>query len=125
MSRGVGIEDDDVVEEGGDAFEVFDDLVDDLDQPPGRGVAALRHDEPLEELGGGAEGGEWYGVLVDGYLVERRHKIEQGRYASFSQGIKDLVGVGDGELAQGIDGVELLVADRYPDVAILLGDGDH
>ena len=58
MSRGVGVEDDDVVKAGGDAVEVFDDLVDDLDKPPGRGVAALRHDEPLKESGGGAEGGE-------------------------------------------------------------------
>ena len=67
MGRGVGFADDDVVEVGGDAVEVFDDLVDDLDELPGRGVAALRHDEPLEESGGGEEGGEWYGVLVDGH----------------------------------------------------------
>ena len=32
---------------------------------------------------------------------------------------------GDGKLAQGADGIELLVVHRYPDVAILLGDGDH
>ena len=75
MGRGVGVEDGDVVEVGGDAVEVFDDLVDDLDEPPGRGVAALKHDDPFEESSGGSEGGEWYGVLVDGYLVERRHKV--------------------------------------------------
>eukprot|EP00904_Undaria_pinnatifida_P010008 jgi/Undpi1/6137/HiC_scaffold_20.g08622.m1 len=52
VSRGVGVEDDDVVEVGGDAFEVFDDLVDYLDEPPGRGVATLRHDEPLKRREG-------------------------------------------------------------------------
>ena len=58
MSRGVGIEDDDVVEVGGDAIEVFDDLVDDLDKPPGRGVATLRHDDgavPKEKYLGGVQ----------------------------------------------------------------------
>ena len=125
MSRGNGVEDDDVVEVGGDAIEVFGDLVDDLDEPPGRDVATLMHDEPLEESGGGAEGGEWYGVLVDNYLVERRHKVEQGKHAFFSQGIKDIVDAGDGELAQGADGVMLLVVHCYPGVAIILGNGDH
>ena len=48
--------------------------------------------------------------------MERRHKVEQGKYTSFSQGIKDFVDAGDGEL---------LVVHLYPDVAILLGDGDH
>ena len=47
MGRGVGVEDDDVVEVGADAVEFFDDLVGDLDKPPGRGVAALGPDEPL------------------------------------------------------------------------------
>ena len=125
VSRGVGVEDDDVVEVGGDAFEVFDDLADDLDEPPGRRVATLRHDEPLEEAGGGAEGGEWYGDLVDVYLVERRYKVEQGNFASFCQGIKDLVDAGDGELPQEDDGMELFVVHRYLDVAFLLEDGDH
>ena len=125
MNRRVGVEDDDVVEVGGDAIEVCEDLVDDLDKPPRRGVAALGHDEPLEESGGGAEGGELYDVLVDGYLVERRHKVEQGKFTPFSQEIKELFDAGDGELAQGADGVELLVVHRYPDVALLLGDGDH
>ena len=79
VSRGVGVEDDDVVEVGGDAIQVLDDFVDDLDEPPGRGVAASRHEEAPEESRGGEEGGEWYGVLVDGSLVEQRHKVEQGK----------------------------------------------
>ena len=57
VSRGVGVEDGDAIEVGGNAIKVFDDLVDDLDEPPGRGVATLKHDKPLEESGGGAEGG--------------------------------------------------------------------
>ena len=48
MGRGVGVEGDDVVEVCGDPIEVYDDLVDDLDEPPGRGLATLRHGEPLE-----------------------------------------------------------------------------
>ena len=34
VKGGVGIEDDHVVEVGSDAVEAFDDLVDDLDEPP-------------------------------------------------------------------------------------------
>ena len=71
VSGGVRIENDDVVQVGGDAFEVLDDLVDDFNEPARRGVATLRHDEPLEEAGGGAERGEGDGVFVDGDLVER------------------------------------------------------
>ena len=40
MSRGVEVEDDDVVWVGGDVVEVFGDLVDDLDKPPA-GAALL------------------------------------------------------------------------------------
>ena len=48
MESRVGVEHDDVVKVGGDAFKIFDDLVDDLDELPGRGTAALKHDEPFE-----------------------------------------------------------------------------
>ena len=41
--------------------------------------------------------------------------VEQGKYASFSQGIKDLVDAGGGELAQRADGVDLVVVHRYSD----------
>ena len=88
---------------------VFDELVEDLDEPPGRDVATLRYDEPLEESGGGPEGGEWYGILVGRYLVERRHKVEQGQYMSFSQGVKHLVDTRDGQLPPGAHGVGPLV----------------
>ena len=71
MGSRVGVEHDDVVKVGGDAFEVFDDLVDDLDEPPGRGTAALRHDEPFEKPRGCAERGEGDVVLIGGDLVER------------------------------------------------------
>ena len=40
VGRG-GVEDDDVVEVCGDAFQAFDDLVDDLDEPAGGGAATL------------------------------------------------------------------------------------
>ena len=45
---GVGIVDDDVVNVGGDAFQAFDGLVNNLDGPAGGGAAAVRHGEPLE-----------------------------------------------------------------------------
>ena len=53
VGRG-GVEDDDVVEVCGDAFQAFDDLVYDLDEPAGEGAAALRHYKPFEEPVGGA-----------------------------------------------------------------------
>ena len=83
MGSGVGIEDFGVIKRDGVAIEVFDYLVDDLDEPAGRGIATLGHDESIEESGGSAEGGKWYGVLVDGYLVERRHKEEQENMRPF------------------------------------------
>ena len=96
VGRGVGVENYDVVEVGRYAVKVFDDLVDDLDEPSRRGAASLRHDEPLEESGGRAEGSKRYSVRVDGDLVERRHEIEQGEDAAFSDGVEDLVDAGDG-----------------------------
>lgn len=51
VGHGVGIEDHDVVKVGRHAIEVLDDLADDLHKPPGRGVAILRHDEPLGRVG--------------------------------------------------------------------------
>ena len=46
-----------------------DDLLDYLDEPARRGAAALRYDQPLQELGERAEGSQGYGVFVDGDLV--------------------------------------------------------
>ena len=94
-------------------------------KPTGRGVATLRHDEPLEESGWGAEGGEGYGVLVDGDSVERRHEVEQREDAPLAQGFQDFVDTGDVKLTERADGVELLVVYHYSDVAVFLGDGDH
>ena len=56
MGNRVGVENDDVVKVGADASEVFDDLVDSLDEPPWRGTAALRHDEAFEKPIGCANG---------------------------------------------------------------------
>ena len=57
MGIWVGVEDYDVVEVGVYSVEALDDLINDLDEPAGRGAATLRNDEPLEESGGGTEGG--------------------------------------------------------------------
>ena len=57
MGSWVGVESYDVVEVGGYSVQALDDLVNDLDEPAGRGAATLRHDESLEESGLGAEGG--------------------------------------------------------------------
>ena len=124
VGRG-GVEDDDVVEVCGDAFQAFDDLVDDLHEPAGGGAAALRHDKPLEEPVGCAERRQWDGVLVNGNLVEGGDQVENGENAAFAQGVQDLVDAGDGKLSEGADGVQLLVVDGDPDASILLGDGDH
>lgn len=105
--------------------EILDDLVDGLDGPVGRGVAALRHYEPFTKLGGGAEGGDAYGDLDVGDLVERRVAVEQGKCTPFAHRVEDLVGAGDEELTMGAGGVELLVVHCCLDVAVILGDGDH
>ena len=52
VEGGVGVEDDDVVEVGSNAVEAFDDLVDDLDEPPWSNAASLCHCQPLEETCG-------------------------------------------------------------------------
>ena len=45
---GVGVEDDDVAEVRGDAFQTFDDFVDDFNKPAGGSAVALgRHHKPL------------------------------------------------------------------------------
>ena len=84
MGRGIWVVNYDV-KVGFYAVEVLDNLVYNLDEPAGRGIATLGHDEPFEEQGGGAKGGEGYRVLIDGYLVEQRHEVEQGKYSSFGQ----------------------------------------
>ena len=120
-----GVEDDDVVEVCGDAFQAFDDLVDDLDEPAGGGAAALRHYKPFEEPVGGAERRQWDGVLVNGDLVEGGDQVEEGENTAFARGVQDLVNAGDGKLSEGTDGVQLLVVDGDPDAAILFRDSDH
>lgn len=121
----VGVEKYDVAGVGCCAVEVLNDLVDDDGERAGRGAAALRHDEPLQESSRRAEGGQGYGVLADGDLVERRHKIEQGEDAPVVQGVEDFVHAGGGELAKGPDGVERLVVGRHPSIAAFLGDGEY
>lgn len=100
-------------------------LVSGVVEPAGRGAAALRHDEPLEGSGRAAESGEGYGAHVDGDLVRRRREVEQGEDAPFAQGVEGLVDPGVGKRAEAAGGEELLVVHRYPNVADILGDGDH
>ena len=125
MGSWVGVEHDDVIKLGGDAFKVFDGLLDDFDEPPGRGNAALRHDEPFETPGECAERGEWDGVIFDGDLVEREYRVEQGEDASVPRESKDLVHAGDGELSERPYRVKLFAIDRNPDVAVFLRNSSH
>ena len=62
--------DDDVVEVCGDAFQAFDDLVDDIYKPSGGAAAALWHNKSFDEPVTNAEHRQWDGVLVDGDLME-------------------------------------------------------
>ena len=80
MSSKIRIENDDVVEVGGDVGEAFDDLVDILDEPFWRRAASLWHDKPVEEALGRAESREGDRVLVDRGLMERREQIKEGKY---------------------------------------------
>ena len=76
---GVGVEDDDVVEVRGDAFQAFGDLVNDLNEPIGGGTAALRHHKPLEESVWRAKRRQWDGILVDGDFGGTRRPSRRGR----------------------------------------------
>ena len=76
VKGGVGAEDDDVIEEGSNAVEALDDLVDDLDKSPWSSAASLWHYQPLEETRGCAESSERYRVMHC-YLVQRRDEIEE------------------------------------------------
>ena len=57
--------------------------------------------------------------------MEGGDEVEQGKCASFTQGIEDLVDAGDGELSEGADGIQLLIIYGDADASILLGDGYH
>ena len=72
MSRRVGVEDDHIVEVGRHLFQALDNLVDNLDEPPGRSAAALGHGYPRIEARGGAKRREGNGILARGKLMERR-----------------------------------------------------
>ena len=57
--------------------------------------------------------------------MEQRHEIKQGEDAALSEGVEDLIDAGDGQLAQGVDGVKPLVVHGYSNVAVFLGNGEH
>ena len=65
-----GIEHDDIVEVCCHPFQIVDHFIDDLDETPRRGAAALRHNEPLVEACGCAQRCKGNCVLVCHYLVE-------------------------------------------------------
>lgn len=69
--------------------------------------------------------GEGYGVLVDGYVMERRYRVEQKEYVPLSQGIEDFVDAGGGNLSKGADRVKLLVIGRSSDVTVMFRDRYH
>ena len=73
MRYRVGIEHDDIVEVSYHLFQALGHLIDDLDEPPGRGAAALKHNEPLIDARGCAERSKGNCVLVCRYLVEVRY----------------------------------------------------
>ena len=80
--RGLGVENYDVVKVGRYTVEVFEDLVDDLDGPSRRGAASLRHDEPLEESGGRAEGSQQYSLIVRSRVFVPPNHLRQGHYTA-------------------------------------------
>ena len=78
MRYQVGIGHDDIIEVSCLLFQVLDHLIDDLDEPPRRGAAALRHSVPLIKACGCAERCKRNCVLVCRYLVNRGNQAEQG-----------------------------------------------
>ena len=74
MRYRVGVEHDDIVEVRCHRFHALDHPIDDLDEPPRRGAAALRHDEPLIEACGCADHCKGNCVLVCCYLVDEETK---------------------------------------------------
>ena len=77
MRYRVGIEHDDIVEVCCHLFHVLDHLIDDPDEPPRRGAAALRRNKSLVEACRCAERCKGNCVLVCRYLVERGNQVEQ------------------------------------------------
>ena len=75
------IEHDDI-EVGCHLFQAIDRLIDNLDEPPRTGAAALRHNEPLIESRGCAERCKGNCILVCRYLVERGNQVEQGNHST-------------------------------------------
>ena len=100
VKGGVGAEDDDVIEEGSNAVEALDDLVDDLDKSPWSSAASLWHYQPLEETRGCAESREGYRALMHYYLMKRRDEVEEQKYSTGTEFVEDFVDSGDGELAK-------------------------
>ena len=76
VKRGVGVEDDDVVEVGS-AVESFDNLADDLDEPPWSSAASLRHNQPHEMTLGCAESSVRYRALLHCCLMKRKDEVEE------------------------------------------------
>ena len=79
VSCRVRVENDDVIEIGGNVSEGFDTLIYDLDDSCRRRAAPRWNDEPLEEACGRAESREGNRVSVDRHLMERKRPDRTGR----------------------------------------------
>ena len=55
--------------------------------------------------------------------MERRNQVEQGKHPSLAQRVQNLVHARDGQLAEAVDLVELLVVNSDPYASRLLRDG--
>ena len=124
LNSRVGVEDDHIVEAGCHLIQALYNVVDNLDQPPGRRAASLGHDVPLIEARGSAKCRERNGIIVRGNMMERRNQVEQGKHSFLAQRVQDLVHAGEGQLAEAAELVEFLVADSDPNTSRLLQD-DH
>ena len=90
VGRRIRVEDHHIIEVGRHLCQTFNDFVNHFDEPAGRSITALGHEEPLVEARGGAKHCERDGVLVRGNLVERGDQSEGGKTPVPSPGSRGL-----------------------------------
>ena len=84
MRYRVGVEHDDIVEVSCHLCQALDNLIENRYEPPRRGAAALRHNEPLIKASGCAEHCKGNCVLVCRFLVGRGNQVEKEKHSTWA-----------------------------------------
>ena len=117
VGRRIRVETDYIIEVVRHLCQIFNDLVNHLDEPDGRSTAPLGPDEPLVEARGSVKRREMNGVNVRGRLMERGGKVEEGNHPSLPQGVEDLAHARNRQLGEAADLVEVLIVHGDPNAS--------